>query len=108
MRCIDAKLIRARKGHVCDLCLLPIEPGDRYHNMKFTDEDTIWTWKEHRACQRLTSVLFSVDDVIESGDFMTALAELDEHTVRHELADLSSTETTLGLKVWRIGVDRWK
>lgn len=41
---------KARKPHVCDLCLQPIEPGWIYDYTSTIDDEGPYTWRAHPAC----------------------------------------------------------
>ena len=67
----------ARKTHTCDLCLLPIEKGNKYEK-SFQKHDYAFTWKNHIHCNELANMMRMwdwVDEGLTSEDFEIEVTE---------------------------------
>lgn len=75
MELIAIKLRKANKNHTCDSCLCKIHVGEQYHVSTCADGGQVWSWKEHRKCNFLASVLFKdLDtDIITTSDYQDAV-----------------------------------
>lgn len=48
---------KARKRHKCDFCHGVIPKGAHYHNSTNLYDGDVWTWKNHKHCQKLIKAL---------------------------------------------------
>lgn len=79
----------ARKRHICDVCLTPIEPGTLY-DRSVNKMDYVFTWKEHVECGRVGSA--SIDRWLGEG--------YDSESVYEWLADSQDSLTDEQKIVW--------
>lgn len=52
---LSNKEVKARKEHTCNYCGGKINKGEVYKNYNLKYEDTMYTWKNHLKCSKLTS-----------------------------------------------------
>lgn len=61
---------KARKRHACEVCPVPIEPGDVYVRSITFYDGTVSVWKTCQACTTATDEAWCAG--YEDGDFITA------------------------------------
>ena len=54
---------KANKNHTCDFCYLTIQKGERYESQKIANDGTVYEWKSHFDCNRLTKELNMYDNL---------------------------------------------
>ena len=69
---LSNKKVKARKEHTCNYCGGKINKGEIYEISSLKYEGTIYPWKNHLKCDKLTSDLTMFDDLYGEG--------LDEET----------------------------
>ena len=78
MRQISNSKPKAIKDHRCDYCNQAINKGDTYDSQTNTYEGTIYTWKAHLSCSKLTNDLNMFDEIssgVTDGDFQDFVNE---------------------------------
>jgi len=79
MNVLSDTVHKARKRHQCQYCLLPIDPGERYHRQFIVDGGDNWTWRSHVWCQHFAhSVIraqedFYPDEGLDAEGFLESL-----------------------------------
>lgn len=56
----------AKKEHVCDYCLNPIKPGERYL-YSVLRYDNFYAWKSHERCRAIADALYAYIDPPDCG-----------------------------------------
>ncbi len=49
--------VKAKKPHICNFCSGTIEPGTKYYRSSHVYDGSVYTWKSHIDCSKLTTEL---------------------------------------------------